>query len=74
MFRWSGVDYSTQQPKLISVCIQWSDKQTADRFDITVQQAVLSLTNQEFTKRGKRPTYGIGDTVPTRAKVSLYFL
>ena len=72
MFRWSGVDYATQQPKLVSVCIELLDKQTADRFDITVQQAVLSLSNEEFNKRGKRPTYGVGDAVLPRPRVILF--
>ena len=72
MFRWSGVDYATQQPKLVSVCIELLDRQTADRFDITVQQAVLSLSNEEFNKRGKRPTYGVGDAVLPRPRVILF--
>ena len=72
MFRWSGVDYATQQPKLVSVCIELLDRQTADRFDITVQQAVLSLSNEEFNKRGKRPTYGVGDAVLPRPRVIIF--
>lgn len=71
MFRWTAIDQTTQQPKMVSVCVQWPSRQKADMFGQTLNQAITHLCKVELKHRGQMPTYGVGDALVPKAKVIL---
>lgn len=70
MCRWTAIDHCTQQPKMVSVCVQWAGRDQADSFSQVFEQAIKHLTKVEEKHRGEMPTYGAGDALLSRPKVS----
>ena len=70
MVRWTAIDLCTHQPKMISVCVQWPSRQKADVFDQVFNQAITHLGKVEVKQRGQLPTYGVGDALLPKPKVS----
>ena len=69
MFRWTAIDQSTHQPKMVSICVEWPSRDKADMFDQAINQAITHLGKVEVSHRGQMPTYGAGDALLPKPKV-----
>lgn len=69
LVRWTAIDHSTQQAKMVSFCVEWPSKAKADSFYMVVHQAMSRLDNEELKHRGKKPTHGVGDGLLPRPTV-----